>query len=100
MRHFLLLGVFILTSALTPAQDVDSSLNPSPGPVLGGHLFQPLVGVPNPFIRTVSQVTVGGGTTLNLQLPIFTIADRIVVAPQGSLAVVSMQASHEQRIKD
>lgn len=100
MRHFLLLGIFILVSVATRAQDTDSTYTQSPGPVLGGHLFQPLVGVPTPFIRTVSQVTVGGGTTLNLQLPIFTIADRIVVAPQGSLAVVSMQASHEQRIKD
>lgn len=100
MRQLLLLGIAILLATPAFAIETDSSDLASPGPILGGHLFQPLGGMPGPFIRTVSQVTVGGGTTLNLELPIITIGDRIVVAPKGSLAIVSMQAFHEQRIKD
>ncbi len=100
MRHFLLLMLVVCIPVYAIAHDADITFTQSPGPVLGNHLFQPVVGVPTPFIRTVSQVTVGGGTTLNLELPIYTIGDRIVVAPQGSLAIVSMQAAHEQRIKD
>ena len=45
-------------------------------------------------------MTIGVGTILNLPLPTVTIGNRIVIAPTGERAVVTMGASHEQAIKD
>ncbi|MCX6140510.1 MAG: hypothetical protein NTX15_06760 [Candidatus Kapabacteria bacterium] len=101
MNKVLLILLLISTQSVLTMHAADSvAVKSSPGPVLGGHLFQPLTGVPGPFIRTVSQVSVGGGTTLNLALPPIVIGDRFVIAPQGSLAIVSMVAAHEQKIKN
>jgi hypothetical protein len=70
------------------------------GPVLGGHLFQPLVGHQMPFVMSSTRLTLGGGITSNLKLPIVRIGERIVLAPEGSLAFIATGAEHEQRIKE
>jgi hypothetical protein len=70
------------------------------GPVLGGHLFQPLVGHPMAFVMSSTRLTLGGGVTSTLDLPVVRVGDRIVLAPRGSLAFISSGVEHEQRIKD
>jgi hypothetical protein len=83
----------------TTAAASDSSRTTPLGPRMGGHLYTPLAGGPLPFIRTNASMVVGGGTTTTLELPIITIGDRLVIAPQGSLAYMAMTVRHEQAIK-
>ncbi len=97
----LMLLITVLQLCVSARASISDTLRESgPGPVLGGHLFQPIVGIPMPLLRTTSQVSVGFGQTLNLQLPEITIGNRIVIAPQGNLVIASMNVAHEQRIKD
>lgn len=99
-RPLVLLAILLGSSGMWHPVRASTADTAGPGPVLNGHLFQPMVGVPNPFIITSSQVSVGAGQTLGLELPIISIGDRIVVAPKGDLAIISMVAGHEQRIKE
>jgi hypothetical protein len=94
--------VLLLATANVFAQMDTLQREPTPGPapVLDGHLFQPMVGVASPFLITTTHVNVSAGQTLNLELPILTIGEKIVIAPKGDLLIVGMAAGHEQRIKD
>jgi len=79
---------------------VDSGRSTIQGPRLGEHLFSPLAGRPNPFIRTVTTVNTGGGISTTLRLPVVELGDVATIAPVGGLAVAVLTARHEQAIKD
>lgn len=102
--RFILASCVALVCALTIASHTahasDTAGESVIGPVLGGHLFQPLVGHQMPFVMSSTRLTLGGGITSNLKLPIVRIGQRIVLAPEGSLAFIATGAEHEQRIKD
>lgn len=103
MKFRLLLTIAALAAAVSFTNAATTSLDTTStaiGPVLGGHLFQPVVGHPMPFVMSSTRLTLGGGITRTLQLPIVKIGERIVLAPEGSLAFIASGAEHEQRIKD
>lgn len=103
LRGVLVVCVMWCTAASAralPSNASDASQGAVVGPVLGGHLFQPLVGHPMAFVMSSTRLTLGGGITSNLQLPIVRIGERIVLAPEGSLAFIATGVEHEQRIKD
>jgi len=96
-----LLAIAALAPATAAGQGVD---RPPPdefrGPLLGGHVFSPVQGVPSPFIRTELDMRLGIGKAYDLEVPIAIIDGDTLTALRGDLLFAVLSVGYQHAIKD
>lgn len=105
MNRFLTLSLLCYLSCLLQMQaqsvttEVEETRLTPQGPVFAGHTYSPIAPLDLPLIRTTTQMNIGVGQTTGIRLPVINIADKVVLAPVGNLAVATGLLRHEQAIK-
>lgn len=79
------------------SQAGESGSDPAPRD-FGGHLFIPSTLVPDPFISTMVATTTGGGSAVNLVVPLYNIQGQKIAETSSSIAFMQLGFDYQQAI--